>query len=158
KAAPTPPPKSSPKTDPKAAPAEPAKTRTLDGMKLPTGAILVICKEAKNALDLIPSGFVLTPEKYQELLDQIESLKKQAKPARGEGPRGSCKLLNGQVEGDVVRLQAQFDFRTDKPRMLVTFGCQRAWLRSASLDGQLPLFAPPGADEAVVIQVENAGV
>lgn len=158
KPAPTPPAKSNSKTDPKAAPAEPAKTRTLDGMKLPTGAILVICKEAKNALDLIPSGFVLTPEKYQELLDQIESLKKQVKPARAEAPSGTCKLTNGQVEGDVVRLQAQFDFRTDKPRMLVTFGCQRAWLRSASLDGQLPLFAPPGADEAVVIQVENAGV
>ena len=142
----TPPAKASPKSapdKPAAPPAEPAKPKTLEGMKLPAGAILVIVKEAKNALELVPSGFMLSPEKYQDLLDQIETLKRQVKPTRPEPP-GECKLLNGQVEGDVVRLQAQFDFRTVKPRTLVTFGCQRAWLRSASLDGHLPLFARRG--------------
>lgn len=154
-------PKPAPAPAPKAAPkapdakTEPAKPRTLENMKLPGGAILVIVKD--NVRELFPNLVLLTPEKYQELLDQVDALKKQIKPPRPEAP-SSCKLTNGQVEGDVVRLQAQFDFRTEKPRTLVTFGCQRAWLRSASLDGHLPLFAPAGADDSLTIQVEAAGV
>lgn len=136
-----------------AAKAEPAKPpRTLDALDVPPGAIFVLLDDAKNALGLI-KGVWLTPEKYQELLDQIETLKRQAKPQKPIVP-SACKLT-GQVEDDLVRLQAQFEIRTERPRTQVFLGCQKAWPKSAALDGQLPLLL--SGEEGLVVQVEQAG-
>ncbi len=44
-------------------------------MRLPSGAIIVIAKDAEM-FDR-PEAILLTPEKYKELNDQIESLRKQ---------------------------------------------------------------------------------
>lgn len=154
-----PPPKSA--DDPKGIPPtreQPAKAPTskaLGDLQLPTGAIFVICDEVKNALGLIPKAILLTPEKYQEMLSRIDQLERQLKPGRPETP-SSCRLT-GQADGDLARLQAQFQFRTERPRSLVALGCQRAWVKGATLDGHLPLLLPPG-DDGWTVQVDPPGV
>lgn len=134
------------------------KSRTppnnVDRLKLPSGAVLVLGEEVADALRLLPKAVVLTPEKYQELMDQLEQLKRLARPERPESP-SSCRL-SGQLEGDLVRLKAQFEFRTDKPKTLVTLGCQRAWPTAASLaDGQIPQLVP--TDDGWQVLVETPG-
>jgi hypothetical protein len=132
------------------------RPRDLSELPAPAGAILVICREVKDALNLIPEGVFLTPERYRALLDQIDQLERQAKAVKPAVP-SACKLT-GKVVGDLVQLQAQFDFRTDRPRAQVTLGCQRAWLKpGATLDGQLPLLLN-GEDGQVLVQVEKPGV
>jgi hypothetical protein len=139
----------------KAADKKPAGAPLLDGLKLPPGAVVVVCEDAKEALRLVPKLVVLSPEKYQELLDQIEQLKRQLKPDRPETP-SLCKL-SGQVEGDLVRLRARYEFRTERPRALVALGGARAWATAATLDDdQVPLLVP--ADEGLLAQVETPGL
>lgn len=133
-----------------------ARPRDLNDLPAPAGAILVICREIKDALNLVPEGVFLTPEKYRALLERIDQLERQAKAAKPEIP-SACKLT-GKVADDLVQLQAQFDFRTDRPRAQVTLGCQHAWLKpGATLDGQLPMLLP-GEDGQVLVQIEKPGV
>jgi hypothetical protein len=136
-------------------PAAGSRLRDVDKLKIPPGAILVICREVKEALDLFPEGVLLAPDKYQTLMDRLEQLEKQARAALVDVP-SVCKLT-GQVDGDLVRLQAHYAIRTDRPRALVTLGCQRAWLKpGATLDGHLPLLIP-GDDGQIRVQVETPG-
>lgn len=134
-------------------PAKPAERKTLENLKLPPGAVVVICEDAKEALRLVPKAVVLTPEKYQELLDQVEQLKRQLKPEKAEPP-SVCKL-SGRVEDDQVRLRAHYEFRTVRPKTLVALGTARAWPTAATLDDQLPVLLP--ADEGLAVLVETPG-
>src|SRR5207249_3025102 len=117
-------------------PAKPAEKKagplSLDGLKLLPGSVVVLCEDVKDALRLVPKAVVLTPEKYQELLDQIEQLKRQIKPDKADLP-SACRL-SGQADGDLVRLRARYEFRTDRPKALVVLGGARAWPLSATLD------------------------
>jgi hypothetical protein len=136
--------------------AEPAKPppRALDLSKLPPGTIFIIGEEGKDALQQ-PGVVVLSPEKFKDLLDQIDQLKKQAGPDKPDTP-SSCKLT-GQVDGDLIRLKAVFEFQTRKRKSLVTLGCQKAWPTAAVLDdGKLPILPPPG-DDGFVVQIEQPG-
>ena len=128
----------------------------LDNLKIPPGAILVICKEVKDALQLLPDGVLLSPDRYRALLDRLDQLERQVNAVAAEVP-SACKL-SGQVDGKMARLQAQFDFRTDRPRAVVSLGCQRAWLKpGATIDGHLPLLLT-GEDGAVKVQIDTPGV
>jgi hypothetical protein len=131
------------------------RLRDVEKLKLPPGAILVICREIKEGLELIPEGVLLAPEKYQAILERLEQLEKQARAALVEVP-SACRLT-GQVDGDVVHLQAQYDIQTVRPRTVVTLGCQRAQLKpGATIDGRLPRLIP-GDDGQIKIQVEKPG-
>lgn len=135
---------------------------TKDGRKPPpldllksAGAIFVLYEEAKETLRMLPKAIVLTPEKYQELLDQLEQLRKQVKPERPQTP-SVCKL-SGRVDGNLIRIKAVFEFKTDRPRASVALACRRGWAVAAALDaGELPAFQPLGEDGYVVV-VEQPG-
>src|SRR5262245_22566547 len=142
-------------SDARPAEKKPAAPNSLENLKLPPGAVVVVCEDAKDALRLVPKAVVLTPEKYQELLDQLEQLRRQLKPDRPDTP-SVCKL-SGQVEGDLVRLRARYEFRTERPRALVALGGARAWATGATLDdGQAPVLLP--AEEGLLAQVEAPGL
>jgi hypothetical protein len=129
-------------------------TRIIDFSKLPPGTIFIISDDAKDLLQQ-PGVVVLTPEKFKELLDQIDQLKRQSNPDKPDTP-SRCRLT-GRVDGDLVHLQAQFDFETRKKKALVALGCQKAWPTAAVLDeGKLPLLPPPG-DDGFVVQVDQPG-
>jgi hypothetical protein len=128
--------------------------RVIDFSKLPPGTIFIIGDDAKDVLQQ-PGVIVLSPEKFKELLDQIDQLKKQANPDKPETP-SRCRLT-GRVDGDLVHLQAQFDFETRRKKALVALGCQKAWPTAAVLDdGKLPLLPPPG-DDGFIVQVDQPG-
>src|SRR5262249_23665595 len=95
----------------------PPATLSLDAMKLPAQAILVVCEEMKQALGLIPRAVVLTPDEYQRLLDRIEQLERRLAPDRPIAP--SICRLSGRVEERLARLQAHFQFRTERPNARV---------------------------------------
>lgn len=135
-----------------------APTRSLDASKLPPGAVIIIAEDGNDALQY-PGAVVLTPEEYKKLLDQIDQLKRQITPDKPVPP-SSCRLT-GRLEttgiGDVVRIQAQFGFETDRPKMLIALGCQKAWPTAVSLDdGRTPLLPPPDED-GFVVQVDTPG-
>lgn len=128
---------------------------TIDGLKSPPGSVLVLFEEARDLLKLLPKMVVLTPEKYQELLDQLEQLRRQARPERPLVP--SVCRLSGRLDGEVARLKAAFEFKTERPRTAVTLGCRRGWAVAATYgDGQLPVFQPVG-DEGYILLVEKPG-
>lgn len=125
-----------------------------EALKLPPGTVILLYDNAADALRRLPNGVLLTSEKYQELLEQLEQLKQQARPDKIELP-SACKL-SGQVEGDLVRLRARFEFKTERPRAVVALGCSRAFpIAGRDGDGRLPLLRPH--DDGVVVQVETPG-
>src|SRR5207253_6679596 len=100
-----------------------AKKTPLDKMKAPPGSIFVVVEDLKEALSLVPKAFVLSPEKYQELLERIAFLENQLKGEK-KTPH-ACKLV-GKAEGDSVALEAEFVFSTEKPNTTVVLGLQGA--------------------------------
>lgn len=136
-------------------PAKPAApSRGLDNLKLPSDAVIVIVEEARDALKRIPHAFVVAPEEYQKLPDEIVRLRGQAKPEKPVSPT-SCKLT-GRVEGDLARLRAEFGFSTDRRNALVALGCGQGHPTAVTLDERLPVLTH--GDDGYVLQVEEPGV
>src|SRR5262249_43163777 len=72
----------SPAKEAKAGPArrdDSSKSLPLDKFKLPPGGILVLVEQAQGALQLFPKMVLLTPEKFQEMMDRISTLERQVK-------------------------------------------------------------------------------
>ena len=126
---------------------------TLDALRLPARAVLVLYDEAKDALQLLPRLVVMTPEEYQRVQDQIEQLRRQIRAEKPESP-SVCKL-KGRVEGDLAHLEAHFVFHTEGPRATVRLGCQKAWPISAKVDGKIPWLRQ--TDDGLVLIVESPG-
>jgi hypothetical protein len=126
---------------------------SLDSLKLPAGAIVVLCEQAQQALELIPRAVVLAPEEYQKLVDQIEQFKKRLKNEKPEAP--SICRLSGRVERGTAYIHAQFEFKTASPRASVNLGCRRGWPTNATLDGKLPSLQ--SSEDGYVLRIEEPG-
>ncbi|HEV8062210.1 MAG TPA: hypothetical protein VGP68_20190, partial [Gemmataceae bacterium] len=126
---------------------------TMDALRLPARAVLVLYDEAKDALQLLPRLIVMTPEEYQRIQDQLEQLRRQVRAEKPEAP-SVCKL-KGRVDGDLVRLEAHFEFHTEGPKATVRLGCQKAWPISAKVDGKTPWLRQ--TDDGLVLIVETPG-
>src|SRR5205807_2316131 len=125
----------------------------LEALKLPDGAVVIICEGTKEALQLVPKAIVLTVDEYQKLLEQLDQLKRQNKSDKPANP-SICKLT-GRIADDLVHLQAQFEFKTDVPGAIVNLGCQRAWPIDARLDGELAWLQT--GEDGFVIQADKPG-
>ena len=128
---------------------------TLEALRLPARAILVLYEEAKDALQFLPKLVVMTPQEYQRIQEQLEQLRSQLKADKPESP-SVCKL-RGRVDGDLVRLQAQFEFHTELPRATVRLGCQKAWPISAKMDGKIPWLRQTDDGLGLVLVAETPG-
>jgi hypothetical protein len=151
-----PPPKSAPAAPPETGKSEPGKPagRGLDDLKLPPGAIVVLCKEMEEGTRLVPKGVFLTTEQYNALQERLARLEAAAKPAKPEAP-GRCKLT-GQVKQHTVHLKAQFDVTTTVPNTLVALGCGAPAAPSdILLDGHLPMVR--STDDGIVVPVDKPG-
>lgn len=101
-----------------------------------------------------PAGMILmTPEKYQEMKQRLEELKRQLKTTRLR-PH-SCRL-SGHLEGEFVQLEAVFVVVTEQPGAFVSLGLKGSFLVDASLDGELPLL-DHDKNEGFILQVLDAG-
>src|SRR5262245_56072016 len=69
---------------------------TLNDLTLPPEAILVLCEKAGDVLRALPKAVVLSPEKYQDLLDRLAMLEKAAR-AQKPTPISIC-TLTGKIE------------------------------------------------------------
>jgi hypothetical protein len=125
----------------------------LEGLKVPPDAVIVVCDALADALRLVPNAVVLRPEKYKELRDQIEKLKAQLEANKPFAP--STSKLSGKVEGDLVRLKAQFVFVTDRPNVTVFLACGQAQIENPAMDDRPAQirYEPDGW----AVQVEKSG-
>jgi len=76
----------------------------------------VVCDNIKDAVQLFPRFYLLTPEQYKEMADRISTLERQLKADR-KLPH-TCKL-RGTVKGDLLDLEVELFFKTDQPGTLV---------------------------------------
>jgi hypothetical protein len=149
-----------PAPDTKKAPGgDTAKPLPIDKMKLPPGAIFVLCEELKDSLALFPKFVMIRPDKLSELNERIKQLERQL---RSEKKLPHALKMTAVIEGDSARLQAEFVFETDEPRTRVFLGCKGAHITDANLksgdaeaNGGIP-FLDLGPDGYEVL-VPNAG-
>lgn len=129
----------------------PADKPKQDKLKLPPGSVLILDDGLKEGSD--PKLAVMPWEKYQELLEQLQALKKQLKSERLLP--SACKL-SGRVEGDFAVLRAEFTFATELPRSTVLLGLQGSHLTD---EGELDRQAPhlEFADDGFVVRVDKEG-
>jgi hypothetical protein len=127
--------------------------RSLDGVKLPPNAVIVVTEEMREALKLVPRAFVLSPEEYQKLLDELQRLRGQPRAEKLVTPT-VCRVT-GKVEGDLARLLVEFEFHTEARNALVGLGCTLGHPRSVSLDGHLP--ALQWTTDRYLLQVDEPG-
>jgi hypothetical protein len=146
---------------PAKAPAESAKggvNRSLDGLKLPPGAVIIITDKPADALQNV-SAVVLSPEEYREL---VEAAEQGRRPDSEKAGLPSACRLSGKVEargsGEVAVFQARFQFRTATPNEQVRLGLQNAKPTAAMLDGETPAaLVPDPMDEGFAVRVGAAG-
>jgi hypothetical protein len=121
---------------------------------LPGGLVIVIGAEPPTK----PEAVILSPERYQQLLDRLEKLQAELDARQPVRPR-SCELegrLEQRGQQAVVRLKATFKFTTTQQKAVVHLGCQRAQaVEAAGDDGKPPLLT--ASDDGLRVQVESAG-
>ncbi len=143
-----------------AAPAEGKKAIELKKTELsslPADAVIVVCEQVNEVLELLPKAVILRPDKYQELLDQIEKLKKQIENPKNENatPPTRC-VLHGKVEAGVVRLQAEFSGTAEHADTLVALACPQAGVSSAETDGRMALIRRSNAG-GLLVRIDRSG-
>jgi hypothetical protein len=121
--------------DDKKKPAPPA-------LPFPPGTVVAVYDNLADALRKMPNAVLLSPEKYQELLDEIARLRKQLERPRPRTP-SKC-LLKGKVDAGLVVLQAQFELVTERPGEIVRLGGAPALATAVSLDGRTPRLLDAG--------------
>jgi hypothetical protein len=127
-------------------------------IRLPSGAIIVVTDKLSDALQKTDAIY-LSPEKYQELVDQIENLKKQLAVTEKRLPPSECRI-EGRTEEKgsqtFVRLKTTFRFKSITPKTLVFLGFLKAQPVDPKLeDGKLPLLI--SNDEGLSVLIENPG-
>ncbi|MBI1830838.1 MAG: hypothetical protein HYR84_05230, partial [Planctomycetes bacterium] len=144
---------------PKGKPKDPDKAKAIDKKPLAKPAWPkdggIVVDDWLEALTGQAKMYLLTPERHQELLDQIDALKRQLKPERMTP--SWCKL-NAEQDGDFLIGSADYDFRTETPKTLVLLGLKGGFLTEGShLDGQTP-YLEYDKDDGFLVRVEKEGV
>jgi hypothetical protein len=122
--------------------------KKLDLASLPANAVIVLCEHAKDALDLVPKAVLLTPDKYQAMRDEIETLKKRLQPEKPATPT-RC-LLRGKVETGAVRLEAEFAGTVEDANTIVSLACPQARASAAETAGRMALIDRSKSDDFLV--------
>ncbi|HZZ80765.1 MAG TPA: hypothetical protein VFE62_19845, partial [Gemmataceae bacterium] len=128
-------------------------SKGLDPTKLPKDAIIVVVDNMLDALGIFPKMAVLNYDKYVEMLETINSLKRQLKNEK-KTP-SSCKLF-GRLEDDFLVFRAEFLFSTEQPKTVVSLGLKGGHLLGlGELDGRPPLLDV--GDDGFSVRVDKEG-
>lgn len=126
--------------------------------KIPSGSIIVVTDKVSDVLQK-NDAIYLTSDKYKELLEQNEQLKKQIQASEKALPPSECRLdarLETRGNQTIVRVRATMRFKTTTPRSSVFLGFQNAQPFDPKLDdGKLPLLVK--TDQGLTVLVENEG-
>src|SRR4051794_1884107 len=79
------------------APVPTASGKGLEGLKLPSDAIIVVCEQAADALRMLPRLVLMTPDEFKALRDELDRLRAKARPEKPAPP--SFCYVEGKVEG-----------------------------------------------------------
>jgi hypothetical protein len=126
---------------------------SIGNLNIPAGTVVIIADDPKKAERLVPRAVILTPQQYQKLLNQIDRLSQENRPARPENP-SSCKVT-GCIEEDVARLTILYEFATERADTFINLGCARAWATGAKFDGELPSLQV--GDDGYVVKIKKPG-
>lgn len=141
------------KKDGKSNDGSPPPSATLDKLKLPADAIIILVEKAQEVIELIPKAIYMSPAEFEALQNRIRALEQQLKGEKAT--THSCKLT-GKLEGDYVALKAEFTFSTQQPKTTVVLGLQGAHLVD---EGDLDKTAPQldYGDDGFVVYVAKEG-
>jgi hypothetical protein len=133
---------------------------SVESLKLPADAVVVIVREIRRGLGMVPDGVVLSAATWQEFrtrLERLERLDKERRQKAAARPQAPAVCtISGRVEADVARFQLQFQFVTDQAGASVALGClPRAYPRAARLDGRLPTLSQN--EDGLVVRVDRPG-
>jgi len=133
--------------------AEEKKPPTVGELPLPADSIIVLCEKAADLLRALPNAVILPPARYQELIDEIERLKRLVEAQKAVSIT-KC-AMTGKVDGKRVELQLKFSFVTERDKAIVLLGCSQAQPTSVTLDGKSP--AAWNGTDGLSIQVDKKG-
>jgi hypothetical protein len=129
---------------------------------LPPDAVIAIFGDPDDVLRTTPRGIFQSTERYRAEQEELARLRKLLERPAPQTP--TRLLLKGKVEGNVVVLQAQFEFETSEPGAVVRLGCGQAVATAVSLDGKTARLLPPGRagskggdDEGFSVAVDKPG-
>jgi hypothetical protein len=137
--------------DKKATPTPSSVPKKVEPFKPPPDAVLIIASEVAEGIKA--QSVRMTPEKYQELLDEIARLKALLRADKPVLP-SKCQI-KGKIDGELALLQAQFEFVTETPNTIVLLGGAPAQPSGVQLDGRTGLFKAEA--NGFSIQVEKPG-
>jgi hypothetical protein len=142
------------------APIESSKSapHSLDGAKLPSGAVIVVTDKPADALRNV-NAVVISAGEYKRLLEAAEQTRRGV--ADRAEPPSACHLsgrieLRGATEMAVIR--AEFRIRTTTPHASIPLGLQNAKPTAAVLDGDKPAVLMSNKDgDGYAIRIDTAG-
>src|SRR5262249_8682970 len=123
----------------------------------PPPETIVVVDSLAKALEMAPDLYLLMPDSYRSIQEQLARLKLLERPA----VQTPTKLvLKGKIDGGLVLLTAQYEFQIDKPGTIVRLGGSPAQATGVSLDGKTPRLlagrnGAKGAEEGFSVQIDK---
>lgn len=128
--------------------------------KLPPGGIVALYEGLADALRQMPNAVLLSPEKFHELTDELDRLRKLAERPPPRAP-SKC-VIKGKVADNVATLALTFELATEQPGETVALACGQAHATAASLGGKAARisFGPrgrPAGDDGFFVEIDRPG-
>ena len=122
---------------------------------LPAGSIFVLCEQAADSLRLLPKMVVISPEKFQEMQDELKKLReKNLKPAAALLP--SSMKLTCKTDGTLAKIKAKYSFHADSAGSTVQLGMGTCQAVSSVLAGKTPVIKKTA--EGFLLQSDDQGI
>jgi hypothetical protein len=147
------------KKDKTAAPVSP------DLSPLPADAIIAIYEGTLKGLGSTPDAYLLKADRFERMQEELARLRRQVERPAAQSP--TRLILKGKVDGNLVALQAVYEFETSKPGDVVRLGCSLAQATGVSMDGKTPRLlagrsggtapAARGEEEGFFVVVDKPG-
>ena len=129
------------------------KTKGPAEQKLPKNAIVVVVENVFDAMSLFNKSITIPFEKYQDMVNEIDALKKQLKSEK-KLP-GNC-VLYAKLQGDLLVVRAEYKFQTEQPNTTVLLGLQGGHLTpDGDLDREALLL--DATEDGFTVRVEKEG-
>lgn len=123
----------------------------------PPNTIIAVYDSLAEALKKVPRAILLTPEQYQQLLDEIERLKKAAETPRLRVP-SKCHI-SGKIDGNLAVLTVKFELETDQAATAVRLGFGQGSATGVRLGGRTPALVNESSKNGngFVVEIDRPG-
>jgi hypothetical protein len=124
---------------------------------LPANTIVAVYDSLADALKKMPRAILLTPEQYQQMLEEIERLKKLTETPRLRIP-SKCQIT-GKIEGNLALLTIKFELDTEQPATQVRLGFGQGSATGVRLGGRTPTLVNDSSKNGngFVVEIDRPG-